>query len=146
MQTLYFEEAWDRTVSKIDREKIINHFTATELSNEVWISFLWESTNYKNEKLITALIHNPKVTPFEIHQTPIAFVLSNGLLKINLFHIPLCIPAKTSMPWTFIFSDDDQTARKPEYIIHQSKLYPLRFKRSKQCQMKLQTEPMKLRS
>lgn len=117
MQTLYFEEAWERTVSRQDREKIKKHFAAAQLGNEVAISFLWEAINHHNDKLVTALIHNPTETSLEINQMPISFMLLNGERVTNLFQLPVPIPANTSMPWTFIFNKQNQSERNPFYTI-----------------------------
>lgn len=120
MQTLYFEDAWNRTLSDEDREKITAHFENLMSQNDVIISFLWEAVNHQNEKLVTVLIHNPTSSSLDIHNTPIANPLSNGKLTISSFSIPVPIPAKTSMPWTLIFNENNYTENKPRYTITRS--------------------------
>lgn len=120
MQTLYFEDAWNRTLSKGDREKITAHFENTIDQDDVTISFLWEAVNHQNEKLVTVLIHNPTSRSLDIRDTPIAHISPNGKLTISSFSIPVSIPPKTSMPWTLIFNENNYTENKPRYTITRS--------------------------
>lgn len=117
MQTLYFEEAWNRTIAPEDRNKIRTHFREIQQKEAITFSFLWQATNYKNETLITALIHNPKQTPLKIEQTPIAYEQKNHIRQTSRFNLPLSIPSETSMPWTFIFSKQNKTEEQPLFII-----------------------------
>lgn len=117
MQTLYFEESWDKTLATVDREKIIAHFHTIRDLETVHFSFLWQATNHKNELLVTVIVHNPSLTPLVINQTAIASISPDGTRQTNLFDLPFQIPAKTSMPWTFIFSDQKNTQQTPHFTI-----------------------------
>lgn len=119
MQKLYFEPAWDKTIAAIDREQIMKSFREIEMRQDIHLSFLWTAVNHKNEQLVTVLIHNPEDEPLEFKQIAIGFQKDSKPVETALFTVPLKIPSKTSMPWTFIFSDENQTTESPVYIIHQ---------------------------
>lgn len=117
MQTLYFEDSWNETIAPTDRKKIIEQFNKAEQRDDIVLSFLWEAINHKKEKLITVLIHNNTRTSLLINNIPIAYLSINGTMKTNSFDVPATIPPKTSMPWTFIFSDQRHTDQQPHFII-----------------------------
>ncbi|WP_172794013.1 SLAP domain-containing protein [Sporosarcina sp. HYO08] len=119
MQKLYFEPAWDRTISPADREKVINHFQkqTKQPQDGVQFSFLWKALNYKGEQLITVLIHNYEDMNFHLQHTAIAY-FEQGKQQANAtFSLPCEIPGNTSMPWTFIFSKTNETTDCPQYTI-----------------------------
>lgn len=118
MQTLYFEEAWDKTIAPEDRKKITTHFYTIQHQNEVVFSFLWQATNHKHETLITVLIHNPTQKPLEINQTSISYSKPDGRRITNQFDLTFPIAARTSMPWTFIFSNKNTTNQQPSFTIN----------------------------
>lgn len=120
MQTLYFEPAWDKTIANADRDLITQHFQTLHPKEDIYLSFLRVAVNHKNELLATVLIHNGQAEPLHFKETAIAFQPAQGATKTGLFHLPVSIPAKTSMPWTFIFSASNQTDQKPIYIIHEN--------------------------
>lgn len=117
MQKLFFEPAWDKTIAEVDRELITKHFRTLQPKDNVYLSFLREAVNHKNELLVTVLIHNGQRDPLQIEETAIAYQPAHKSTIVSVFHLPLLIPAKTSMPWTFIFSSSNQTEQIPVYII-----------------------------
>lgn len=117
MQKLFFEDAWDHTIGQQDREEIIKQFQLIQGKDEIHLSFLWAASNHKKELLVTVLIHNPKTEPLQLTQTAIAYEQENKIVQTALFTVPLPLPAETSMPWTFIFSNHNRTDQPPTYSI-----------------------------
>lgn len=107
MQQLAFEAAWDKTISKQDREEIELAFqkSLTKLKDEaIPFTTIWIAQNYKEELLVTALVHNQTNEPLRFHQTSVELWDGDKRLANHIFTIPsLHIKANTSMPWTFIF-------------------------------------------
>lgn len=119
MQKLYFEPAWDKTIAPADREKIIYHFQqqTKQPHGGVHLSFLRSAINHKGELLITVLIHNFEVINFRIDNTVISYY-EHGKQRANAtFSLPCEIDGNTSMPWTFIFSETNETNADPQYMI-----------------------------
>ncbi|WP_210468090.1 SLAP domain-containing protein [Sporosarcina sp. 6E9] len=117
MQTLYFEPAWDKTIAPADRDKIKVHFQSRHLVNNIQFSFLWDAINHKAERLVTVLILNGKETSLPTRDIVIAYNQDSRQIATGIFTLPLAIPAKTSMPWTFIFTQGNQTEAHPHYTI-----------------------------
>lgn len=106
MQKLIFEPSWDKTISQQDRNRIIQSFHKTSLSNNEDIQFttLWQAENHKGELLITVLIHNCGNEAISFHQKTIRYMENNMVLAEHAFsHPSLIVEGQTSMPWTFIF-------------------------------------------
>lgn len=121
MQKLFFEPAWDKTIAQVDREKIIHFFQTVQTEADIHLFFLWDAVNHKKEQLVTVLIHNPKTEPLQFEQTAIAYQTEIEPIKTAFFDLPLQIPAQTSVPWTFIFSDLNQTEQTAAYLITNSR-------------------------
>ena len=119
MQKLYFEPAWDKTIAPSDREKIMHHFQqqTKQLQDGVQLAFLWKARNHKGEQLITVLIHNFEEKNFRLHSTVISYNELGKQLANATFSLPCEIPGNTSMPWTFIFSEMNETNVDPQYTI-----------------------------
>lgn len=119
IQKLYFEPAWDKTIAPQDRINIENVFNeqATLYENHIQFSFLRQATNHKGELLIITLIHNGKAVDLTIRDTIIAYTKKEVKVARGRFTLPQIIPAKTSMPWTFIFSLDNEINQPEEYVI-----------------------------
>lgn len=119
MQMLYFEPACDRTIAPADREKMRSYFQqqTKQLEGGVHFSFLWNARNYKDEQLVTVLIHNCQETPLRLHNTTIAYYEQGKQLANAMFSLPCEIAGNTSMPWTFIFSKTNETTDHPQYTI-----------------------------
>ncbi|MDX8046873.1 SLAP domain-containing protein [Gracilibacillus sp. S3-1-1] len=108
MQKLFFEDAWDRTISKEDRLNIKKVFEQTKKNAEEGITFVpvRSAINHRNDLLIISLIHN--FQPEGTNLTNITIQLFQGDRHIASRHIKeerLRLSAKTSMPWTFIFPE-----------------------------------------
>ncbi|WP_318615840.1 SLAP domain-containing protein [Sporosarcina sp. YIM B06819] len=119
MQNLYFEPAWDKTIAPADREKIIHHFhqQTKQLQSGVHMSFLRNARNHKGELLITVLIHNFEEINFRLDNTVISYNEQGKQPANATFSLRCEIAGNTSMPWTFIFSDANETTAKPQYTI-----------------------------
>lgn len=119
MQQLVFEHAWDKTIAPQDRQEIIQYFQASAkyIHNGIHISFLREAINYKGEVLVTVLIHNADDNILTIKDTPISYVNNKQEITTNIFDVPCDINGKTSMPWTFIFSQAKARHERAQYII-----------------------------
>jgi SLAP domain-containing protein len=119
MQKLYFEPAWDKTIAPIDREKITHHFQEQTKQPQVGVhlSFLWNARNHKGEQLIIVLIHNFEEIDFRLYNTVISYYKKDKIQANATFSLPCEIAGNTSMPWTFIFSETNETNADPQYTI-----------------------------
>lgn len=119
MQKLYFEPAWDKTIAPTDREKITHHFhqQTKQLQGGVHLSFFRNARNHKGELLITVLIHNFEEINIRLHNTIISYYEQDKQLANATFSVPCEITGNTSMPWTFIFSETNETSADPQYSI-----------------------------
>lgn len=113
MQRLIFTEAWDHTISPHDRQTMENLFHQTKESACHELSFIIVRTaiNHHNHLLVTVLIHNTSAKTIDL-TTKIVQLLANDqvLAMFSITDSRLRIPANTSMPWTFIFTDVAQPA------------------------------------
>lgn len=107
MQKLTFEQAWDKTISLKDREKIHEVFLATNQKKNETIKFipLWQAKNHKGELLVTVLIHNFSEQSLAFHNNKLHYLTSNNeiIAEHTFSHASLMLEPETSMPWTFIF-------------------------------------------
>jgi SLAP domain-containing protein len=104
MQKLVFEDAWDRTISQKDRDIIEQLFRAEILEEGVSFTIVRMAVNHKNERLVTAIVHNRTSQNLVFENTPLQFCDGDTLLVEHEFTLPaLKVPPETSMPWTFIF-------------------------------------------
>lgn len=119
MQKLYFETAWERTIAQNDRKKIIKIFEKVQptLSSGVHFTFLWAAKNHENETLITTLIHNVRPHALQLTNTIVACKVNTEVQYKDKFDVKEPIPANSSMPWTFIFSQHETISVAPDYII-----------------------------
>ncbi|GAK04278.1 hypothetical protein JCM19037_2667 [Geomicrobium sp. JCM 19037] len=97
-QTLYWHPAWEKTISIEDRKHVEKLFTCTPRKP---YTVFRVAINHKGELLVSALIQNEDQTPW-IRQM-LAFVQDSKPIAKGHFHVHV-LP-KTSMAWTFIFSD-----------------------------------------
>lgn len=110
MQKLIFESAWDKTISNKDRKEIEAIFLETSQSDNqgVQLTPLWQAFNHKGELLVTVLIHNFTMHAFSFQNTKLTYIEANEVLIEHSFTIPsFSIQAKSSMPWTFIFPNEN---------------------------------------
>lgn len=106
MQTLQFEASWNKALSLSDREMIEELFQNTKNQETDIIRFtpIWEAVNYKDELLITVLVHNFTESNLEFHHTKLQYIQEEKLYAEHVFTVPqLTVPPNTSIPWTFIF-------------------------------------------
>ena len=106
MQKLHYESSWDKALPTKDRERIINVFKETSAEHHSAIKFtpLWEATNYRDELLITVLVHNFSNDIVTFNNTKLRYIVNSDVIAEHAFTIPaLEIQPKTSMPWAFIF-------------------------------------------
>lgn len=103
MQKLIYEQAWDKTLSKIDRQEIEEVFHETKDGEEMFVT-IWDATNHRGALLVTALIHNRGDEAVTFVEEKIRYVSNESVVAEHPFTIPaLSVEPKTSMPWTFIF-------------------------------------------
>lgn len=105
MQTLQWHPAWDKTISKQDRLIIEEHFHKTKDTNEN-ITFISEARNHHQQLLVITIIHNRTRNEQKITNKTITYTNKYMDTWQDIFTVPIPIPANTSMPWTFIFSAD----------------------------------------
>src|SRR5699024_10033857 len=119
MQKLYFEAAWERTIAQNDREKIIKIFEKVQptLSSGVHFTFLWTAKNHENETLITTLIDNVRPHVLQLTNTIDTYKVNTEVQYKDKFDVKEPIPANSSMPWTFIFSQHETINEAPDYVI-----------------------------
>lgn len=117
MQKLEFEAAWDRTIAEKDRNWITHIFNSYPINEEsgVHFTFLREAYNYKGELLVMVLIHNCQDIPLNLNHTLITYDRNEGTKVAGIFDVPWVIPSKTSIPWTFIFTDSTPSEFIPHY-------------------------------
>ncbi|MBS4175581.1 SLAP domain-containing protein [Bacillus sp. FJAT-49736] len=105
MQKLYFESAWDKTISEKDRERIREAFHKTSIPHNSQLEFtrLWEAINHKGALLVTVLIHNFDSEELTFHNKLLQYRENEEITAAHPFTLPVPIKPETSMPWTFIF-------------------------------------------
>lgn len=111
MQTLQFEPSWDKALSTKDRELIEGIFkeSNSQTEKDIKLTQIWQAKNYKNELLITVLIHNFTDETLTFNETNLMYVENEQLIAEHTFTLPtLKIEPKSSMPWTFIFPVESQ--------------------------------------
>lgn len=110
MQLLQYETSWNKALSNQDRSVIEKIFNDTKkLKNSgVLFSPIRKSVNYKNELLVTVLVHNFTDNILTFHNTRLVYSTNGKIFAQKEFTLPaLTIPSNVSMPWTFIFSEAD---------------------------------------
>ncbi|QGH33365.1 SLAP domain-containing protein [Gracilibacillus salitolerans] len=108
MQKLYFEDAWNKTISPQDRMKIEEVFKQTKEDAEDGVSFvpIRSAVNHRNDLLITTLIHNFQSENADLTNISIQLFQENKqIASQQIEEKRLHLPAKTTMPWTFIFPE-----------------------------------------
>jgi len=106
LQQLIFENAWERTISQLDRQKIENTFEQTKRNTNLLLDLipLKTATNHRGELLVTVLIHNFDEKPFDMSTVTIHLLYNKEKVATHTFHEKrLVLDENTSMPWTFIF-------------------------------------------
>ena len=103
MQKLFFEDAWERTISKQDHDKICDVFSNLQIDAGISFTFLWEAVNHHGDLLVTTLIHNNEKASMELKNIYMKYV-HDTVTYADYFTVPIVIPAHHSMPWTFIFT------------------------------------------
>lgn len=123
MQKLFLESAWDKTIAPADRVKITNHFHehVPHLLEKIHFSFYKKAINHKNELLITVLIHNAQDIALNLQNVVITYKEENKQVATGIFIVPVKIEKYTSMPWTFIFSQTNETNLPAQHTISHTK-------------------------
>ncbi|MGN7296782.1 SLAP domain-containing protein [Ferdinandcohnia sp. SAFN-114] len=107
MQKLVFEDAWNRTISQKDRDIIQQLFREETPEKGVSFTPFRIAVNHKNERLVTAIVHNRTPQNLVFENTSLQLFDEKKLLAEHEFTLPaLQVPPETSMPWTFIFPPD----------------------------------------
>jgi len=123
MQQLMFESSWDKAIAEQDRVKIEQSFSrqAPLIGESIHFVYDKKAVNYKQEILITTLIHNGTEEPLMIEDALINFVEGDQHLQ-GIFTVPCTIPAKSSMPWTFIFSETNSSESPKYHIVFENQM------------------------
>jgi len=111
MQKLQFETSWNKALSSRDRNMIEELFNSTKEAEKGTIRFtpIWEAVNYKDELLITVLIHNFTESDVNFYQSKLRYEQTEEQFTEHTFTLPqLIVPQNVSMPWTFIFPADSR--------------------------------------
>lgn len=120
MQHLIFHPAWDKTLCYEDR-KLIEQLFVQQLNdqpNMLSASLIRTAINYKNGLLVTALVHNYSEKTIHFIDRIITLECEESEIK-QTFTLPeLQIPAKSSMPWTFIFERQQNNFNSIVKAIH----------------------------
>jgi len=106
MQTLQWEDAWERTIATKDKAYIEGLFEKVK-NDESSSTFIREAYNHTGALLVTVLIHNRSNEELSLKNTPISYTNACKETFISSFTLPHSLPAKTSMPWTFIFQNEE---------------------------------------
>lgn len=112
MQTLQWEDAWERTVAPRDKQYMEDLFESFK-NDGTNSTFIRQAHNHRGALLVTVLIHNRSNEALHIKETAISYTNACKETYISTFTLPLAIPANTSMPWTFIFENKDNVDDKP---------------------------------
>ena len=106
MQQLQFEASWDKALSLKDRQHIERLFNETKHLNNSgpYCIPIRVAINHEAALLVTVLVHNYLNAPLIFHNTRLLYSIQAETIAEEIFTLPnLTIPAKVSMPWTFIF-------------------------------------------
>ncbi|SFM49074.1 SLAP domain-containing protein [Gracilibacillus orientalis] len=106
MQRLFFEDAWNRTINDEDRLDIEKTFEQTKKDADDGVSFvpIRSAVNHRNDLLVTTLIHNFQSEAADLTNINIQLFQENKqITSQQIEETRLHLPAKTTMPWTFIF-------------------------------------------
>lgn len=105
MQRLIFESAWDKTIDVKDRQDIITAFEQAKQSgdNQLFIP-LCSAINHRRDLLVSVIIQNDTDKILSLQHKTLTYLEGAKPIAAQTFHDRrLTIPAKCSMPWTFIF-------------------------------------------
>jgi SLAP domain-containing protein len=105
LQKLAFEPAWDRTLAQKDRDEIERVFSEiiTEGKEGNQAVTLKTAFNHKREFLVTVLLNNYSKNSLSLLGKKVVYKENGVTLGEYESDYTLEVPAKTSMPWTFIF-------------------------------------------
>lgn len=106
MQSLIFEEAWDKTIDPYDRQKIkatFNQANRLKKEPEKFIP-LWQARNHRGDLLVAVIIQNISEDLLTLMHVPLTYYEAGQPIATHSFlDQRLTIESKCSMPWTFIF-------------------------------------------
>ena len=108
---LNYEDAWRRTISKQDKERIDQLFKTSVLPEDGVIGFLpiRLARNYKGELLASVIVQNHTSDDLQFQGVSLQLHISDKIMAMEVFDYPnLTIQANSSTPWTFIFPSSAQ--------------------------------------
>ncbi|GAA0289171.1 SLAP domain-containing protein [Gracilibacillus halotolerans] len=106
MQSFQLQEAWQRQISPDDKEQLIDLFNKTrnQMGETITCIPYRLAFNHRQDLLCTVLIHNTKDESIDLRNVMITIKKESKEVATNIFEdLPLQLPSKTSMPWTYIF-------------------------------------------
>lgn len=122
MQKLEFEAAWDKTIAPQDRKNIEDIFNNRSITKEQGVDFifLWEATNHRGDLLVAVLIENRNDHDWTMKNVPIQYKSDSRDPVTSSFTLPFTMDEKTTMPWTFIYSQPYKNELVSEFKIVES--------------------------
>lgn len=118
-QTLYFEPAWEKAISKSDRQFILATFEKQHFASgaNLMSTYLQHAYNHRHQLLYTVLIHNFRNCAYLFKDKKVTLLDVKGSFISDTFTLPVKIPPRSSMPWTFIFLPMDKAMIEAEDAI-----------------------------
>lgn len=108
MQTLQFEQTWERSISAQDRLIIAQAFEQRIIQEgTVHAAIIRAAYNHRGELLVTVLIHNESDHDMQWVDRAVTLQTKQATYTQSFTERKLIMPGKTSMPWTFIFKNID---------------------------------------
>lgn len=114
MQELIWEQAWDKTISAIDRQSYMKLFHAESNQLKRFIPFK-EAINHRGDLLISVIVQNFSDETEQWDGVKLLYVEGNQTIAKQVFsNHQLVVPPRKSMPWTFIFPKE-VIRKKPQF-------------------------------
>ncbi|XOQ14363.1 MAG: SLAP domain-containing protein [Shouchella clausii] len=108
MQTLKFEEAWQRTISEKDVQAIKNVFAAQQGELQPFLP-LWQALNHRGDLLVTVLVQHTGDGEWPNDEREYVYLEDGEEVAADHFSLKrLGLKPHVSMPWTFIFPKETQ--------------------------------------
>src|SRR5699024_5974773 len=106
MQQLFFEAAWDRTISDQDRRYITELFEAKdhEKGKGLESTYINHSINHRGDLLFTFMLHNYQDIAYSFVDKNASLQDPDGNIITEKYTILVNISQRTNMQWSFIFT------------------------------------------
>lgn len=103
--TLCFQSVWDRTLTSLQKDKLRKlSQTLPTVNNRLSVSPVVVKRKKNGGIVATVFLQNGYAHPYNVDDTTVQIVSEKGVvIAVNNFKPSLTIPAKSTMPWSFIF-------------------------------------------